>query len=501
MNSATPIVEEDEDLAYLNELFYMRKLVEIRLSHLSFMDFTWLPKEPFIHGFHTVRICAKIDEAIERFRKGQSTYLLISVHPRSGKTDLVSRYLGPHFLGEFPDKEVLQVSYQASLASSFSAFGRNVVRSEKYQELYPNVALSDETNRKDDWVLVERGAPTGGRLYATGLQSGLTGNGYSLGILDDYCAGRAEAESKVFRENSWKAFTDDFMTRRAPVHIVIVLATWWHIDDITGRIKKEMEKNPDFPKFDILSFPAKADDYRGEGKYPGEYLFEERFGKEWYRSMYATLGPYSAASLLDCNPQIRTGGRLSIEGISVETEMPSATDIQWYRVWDLAHTSKQRGGDDPDWTSGTKLSFQLRDGDPVPHLYVADVKRTREGAAARDPFIKLTASADGPNVEQGIENTIDSKDAFEYISQAIPDISWTELEIRGEKGARATPLEPIFAAPGHVHILRAEWNDAWIDEVMRFDGLGKDHDDQIDNLSAGYDWQIGQRNTFAAAWA
>jgi phage terminase large subunit-like protein len=463
-----------------------------RASHLAFMDYCWVKKESFVKGFHTRRICKEIDEAFERFKNGESTYLLISVHPRAGKTDIVSRYLGPHFVGENPDKEVLQVSYQANLASGFSSFGRNVVRSSKYQELYPAIYLSDETNKKDDWLIVDKEKrPTGGRLYASGLQSGLTGNGYHLGILDDYCAGRAEAESSVFRDKSWDAFTNDFMTRRAPICITIVLATQWHVDDINGRIKKEMEKNPDFPQFKVLSFPARAADYRGEGKYPAEFLFEERYDKTWYRSQYATLGKYSASALFDCDPFIRTGGRISSEGIVYEDEMPDVQSLEWMRVWDLAHTAKQRNGDDPDWTSGTRLAFSTpTPDDPVRHLYVADVKRTREGALERDKLIKITAKTDGPSVRQGIENTIDSKDAYEYISRAIPDIAWEKLSIKGDKGARATPLEAIFACSGHVHVMRGDWNESWINEILRFDGSGKDHDDQVDNLSAGYQYLV-----------
>jgi predicted phage terminase large subunit-like protein len=482
------IAEEIELLALLEE----EDRYAARSSHLDFMAYTWMKKEPFLEGFHTKRICAEIDRAIERFRRGESTYILIAVHPRSGKTDLVSRYLGPHFLGEFPDKEVLQVSYQANLAATFSTFGRNIARSPKYRQLYPKVLLSSETNKKDDWVLVdEAGQPTGGRLYASGLLSGITGNGGHLLILDDYCAGRADAESKVLRDKSWQAFTDDFMTRRAPVCICIILATWWHVDDINGRVKKEMAANPDFPQFEVLSFPARAADYKGEGKYPGKYLFLERFNETWYRSQYATLGPYSSSALFDCNPLIRSGSRFDLSTIDWQDEMRVDPSKRWVRIWDLAHTAKQRAGDDPDWTSGTLLAFEDEPGDPVPHLYVANVTRTREGAAKRDQLIESIAKADGVYVRQALGHSLDAKDAFEYITKALPEFSWTAIIEQGDKGARATPLEAIFAAPYHVHVKNGEWKADWVDELLRFDGSGKDHDDQVDNLSAGYQLQKG----------
>lgn len=471
-------------------------VLKSRVSHLQFMKYTWVKKEaePLVVGFHTRRICERIDRAMDDFRAGKSSYLLISVHPRAGKSDLVSRYLGPHFLGEFPDKEVMQVTYQSTLAASFSTYARNIFKSDRFKEIYPNIQLSSETNQKANWVIADlQDKPTGGKLYAAGLQSGLTGNGFHLGILDDYFSGRAQAESKVQRDSAWDAFANDFMTRAAPVAIVIVLATQWHVDDINGRIKKESAENPDFPQFEVMSFPAKAEDYRGEGEYPGKYLFLERYPESWYRTQYATLGRYSAAALFDCDPKVRSGGRFSVAGIVYYDHAMGPYDKKWMRVYDLAHTAKARAGDDPDWTSGTKLAFEYLPGDPIPHLWVDHVMRTRDNAAERDRKIKAVAEMDGPHIKQGIEVSQDAKDAFEYISQALPEIQWVPINLagKGDKGARATPLEAIFEAPGHVHVHRAEWNGDWLDEILSFDGLGKDHDDQVDNLSAGYIMLIG----------
>jgi predicted phage terminase large subunit-like protein len=483
------MLTETEELEYL-ALLEEREQDAVRASHLEFMQHLWIRENPMVVGFHTRKICERIDRAIEDFRNGKSSYILINVHHRAGKSDIVSRYLGAHFLGEFPDQEVMQVSYQANLAIGFSAFGRNLCRSEKFTKLYPNVLLSKETNKKNEWVIADStGKETGGKLYASGLLSGLTGQGYALGILDDYLKGRSAAESLVQRDNCWDCFTNDFLTRMAPVHIVLILATIWHWDDVSGRIEKAMKEDPDFPKFEIMRFPARAKNYTGEGRYPGEYLFLERYPESWYRSQYATLGKYAGSALLDCDPLLRGGGRLSTVGIVYEDEMPNKDGVPMFplaRVWDLAHTKKQRSKEDPDWTSGTKLAFERRAGDPVLHLWVADVVRTREGALQRDNRIKQAAETDTAYCQQAVEISLDAGDAFEYLRAAMPQIAWKQVHTTGDKSARATPLEPIFETPGHVHVIKGAWNDDWVDEVLRFDGSGKQHDDQIDNLSAGY---------------
>ena len=121
--------EEEVELLYLLE---QEELDKCRSSHLAFMDYTWLKKnDPFVPGFHTRKICERIDRAFEDFRNGKSTYLKIAVHHRAGKSDILSRYLPPHFLGEFPSSEVLLTTYQAGLTAKFTRFARNVFRNHK----------------------------------------------------------------------------------------------------------------------------------------------------------------------------------------------------------------------------------------------------------------------------------------------------------------------------------------------------------------------------------
>ncbi len=481
--------EEKMELLFLLEL---KEKERARKHHIDFMEYCWQKKEPFIRGFHTKKICERLDRAIEDFRNGKSTYLIINVHHRTGKTDMLSRYFPPHFLGEFPDCEVINTTFKAALTEKFTADARNIFRSEKFKELYPEIDLSAESNAKAYWEIIDKktGAPTGGKLFGSGLSSGITGSGGHLILCDDPISGRGAAESKIIRDNVWDAITNDLFTRVAPVHIIIMLATWWHYDDPSGRIRSAMKTIDGFPEFEIMTFPAKASDYKGEGEYPGKYLFLERYSESWYNAQYAMLRQYGAAALLDCNPYLKSGGRFSLEGIIYTDKIIVDKTRQWARVWDLAHTAAQRKGDDPDWTSGTLMSFEIRAGEQVPYLYVADVVRTREKACKRDQLMRNTARADGYYVRQVIENTIDSKDAYEYISSEMKDITWDKINAKGDKAVRATPLERIFETPGHVIIQTAQWNEAWVDELMRFDGSGKDHDDQVDNLSAGYAYLV-----------
>jgi predicted phage terminase large subunit-like protein len=158
-------------------------------------------------------------------------------------------------------------------------------------------------------------------------------------------------------------------------------------------------------------------------------------------------------------------------------------DVQWFRVWDLAHTARERIKDDPDWTAGTLLAFNKIDS--YWHLWIKDVVRMREAPPSRDKKIITTAIKDGAHVRIAIEESVDSKDAYAYLKETLQGRRMVEaVHPKGDKVMRVTPLEPLFAT-GRVHVpLNAEWVPVWIAEIASFP-YGS-HDDQVDNLSAGY---------------
>ncbi len=459
------------------------------------MKYCWQrPLEPLVVGIHTKEICRLIDEAIDNLRQGQSTFLLIKVHFRAGKSDIISRYLPPHFLGEFPDKDVIVASYGQSLSESFSRFSRALVKSEQFKEIYPDCEL---TGGVQSWGFENHL----GTVLETGISSGITGRGGSLLICDDYCASRAEAESETIRESTWEHFTNDFLTRRAPTSIVIVLATPWHVDDIIGRIESRItpsseEYDPDFPQFKVVSFPAVNSDVEigvknkekyGDNKYHMEtvhydYLFPERYDENWYKSQFASLGSYASSGLLQCNPQLRGGNFLDVSKVKIHDSLEDFPKTRFYRIWDLAHTEKQTQKDDPDYTSGTLQSWIFRNG--LWELWIKHVGRIRARASERDVFIRAATDKDGMGVAIGVENSLDSKDALSTLDTALKGRRTViPINIKDDKVARAGFIQPVFEA-GNVHILRGDWNMDWFTELKAFPS-GK-HDDQVDNITAGY---------------
>lgn len=412
-------------------------------------------------------VCIQVENENGMFLCGKS---FIPTH----NSEILSRKLPAHFLGLFPDSKVILCGHTQALTEGFSKTSRNLISTPEYRKLFSNIKVDTGSSSAAHWMIKDHE----GECFASGLLGSLSGQGYNLGLLDDFCRNRADAESDTMREKMWDAFTNDFMTRKAPVSITIVLATPWHVDDIIGRIKKKCKEDPDFPHFNFLKFPAMSD------KYPEGVLFPERFGKQWYTQQKAVLGDYGFQSLMQLEPVKRSGNMLNTECIQRHlTTADWPKNLRWLRVWDLAHTAKERAKSDPDWTSGTLLAFNEIDG--LPHLWIRNVTRMRLNAPERDEQIRHITNQDGPYVRIGVGNSSDAKDTIATMRKILKG-KYTVLSVpeKKDKVVRATPLEAIFKA-GNVHVVQGEpWLDDWIAELSAFP-YGP-HDDQVDNLSAGF---------------
>jgi len=446
-----------------------------RRNHIDYMRYMWSKKEPFVIGRHTKEICYKIDNAIAKYRKGRSVYLIITVPVRHGKSAIVSRYLPSRLLGLFPDCEIILCSYSTSLTYPFSRINRDKINSDKYRQLFPNVRIKYDNRAVESWGLEQ----SAGVASWSGIGGGITGKGYNFGIVDDYLRSRQDAESQTIRDKQWDWFTNVFFTRAMDPSITVILATPWHTDDIIGRIKDK--NNPSkktydkkFPAFEVVNFPAFSD------KYESGFLFPDRFSKHWYESRKAALGNYGTQSLLQCNPVPRMGNLLKINHVKIVDSFPEG--LIFVRVWDLASTKKEKLKQDPDYTAGGLIA--IKDVGGVYHLYIKHFTRGQWETTVRDKNIINQSGIDGEGVRIGVECVAGYKDTYENIKSLLFGIRMVEPILpQKDKIIRASLLEPIFDA-GNVYLMRGEWNQSLLDEIAAFPS-GK-HDDQVDVLTNAY---------------
>lgn len=487
LRSLPPVVMKQHD----NQFAIGCAQTMARESVLHFNAYTWRLNEPYLAGIHTLEISGALDTAIRRFEAGQSTYLIVTLPYRHGKSQLISRSFPPYVFGRLAryEPEIILSTYGQDLSDEMSRDAQDILKSEEYQQLFPGIAIDPKRSGVQNWRIDQSNA----KLTAVGLQGAAIGKGSHVLIVDDYLKGRANADSEPIRTKTWGGFID-LMTRLAPVHIVVVLATRWHVDDVIGRIKNynnpdHEDYNPSFPVFDVMHYPARWDD--------GTYLFTERMSEAWYETQFGTLPPFRIASELQGDPTVPGGNMIKTGDIHYNAEMPD--DLLYVRAWDLASTEEERNSDDPDYTFGVCVAVRqttVRDlqgrtiqddmGDPVKiyHIYIEDGKFCREEAPKRDALIRATALEDGADVWQGTESVAGYKDKYTILKKTLEGVRVVrKITLKGDKVTRAAMLEPVFLA-GNVFINGNRKDDRWVDLLVKQleEFPNGAHDDAVDAL-------------------
>ena len=463
--------------ATASESLHAEALLSIRENFASYFA-AFEPERPYIYGQHTYALLRECQLATEAVDRGECYYAIVCLPPRHGKSDIISRRFSPWYLGGHPDHEIILSSYSADLAHELSIDALKCFR-----ESAPLFGLCPGRQRANFWTVQDRK----GKVNAVGLGGSITGKGAHIFIIDDYLKNRQEAESQAIRDHLWDSFKSDLWTRRAPVHAFIIVATRWHVDDLVGRLQAEHDKNPDFPKFKMVRFPAQLDD--------GSYLFPERFPQAYYESQKA-LGVYAWQSLFQNDPAPRMGNLLRADLVNWIDASEVPEGLSWRRGWDLASSEKERMKDDPDYTVGTLAAFDSK----TRRLYIRDVVRGQWSALKRDSRMEETAQLDAASgcARVNIEAVGGYVDTFNRVRANLRGTAVVrKVTPMVDKVARASVLEPLFEA-GNVYAVKSRWKQDWESELLAFPS-GK-HDDQVDSLVvAVYDQVTKERRAGMAA--
>lgn len=473
----------------IKRLKLAKKRARARSDLLDFLRHVWWMPQPLAVGSHTAKIADAITRAIKRYKQGLSTYLDIEVAFRHGKSDLSSRATPAFVQGALAEyqPDLMLLSHASSLSNDFSRDVKSIIRSPRYQELFPGVMPGYGQDSVGSWAV----DGSHGKNTFTGLGGSYVGKGASILIVDDWFAGKDEARSEKVRKARWEGFTDA-LTRLAPVHIVIIVATSWHVDGVRARLKKAEKEEEGFPKFEHLSFPAKVINPK-TGQWDGKYIFSERYSDAWYEAMYASQGHWASA-LLDCEPVTEGGNRFAVGNVIIHKDKSGWPSGRETRGWDLASSTKERDKDDPDWTWGVKgmvKSERIRvDGQMVKrhHVWISDLVACQAEAPARNALIRKTAISDGPGVAQAIEAFGGYKDAYTTLKSILNGVSIVKKShLPGDKSAKLADLEPSFDG-AMVHVLDGPHVREWLKQFQEFPhGV---HDDGPDGTAVMFHDQV-----------
>ncbi|WP_043617702.1 phage terminase large subunit [Chromobacterium violaceum] len=408
-----------------------------------------------------------ICDALMRVFRGECKRLIINIPPRYSKTELAVVMFIAWAMGKHPDSEFIHTCYSGKLAIKNSAEIREIIRDPAYLEIFPDVALRDDSQAKDEWRTKD-----GGVMYAVGSGGTITGygagkvrEGFGGAIIIDDPHKADEARSDTIRNGVIEWFQNTLESRcNSPHTPIICIMQRLHERDLAGWLAS----GGNGEEWEIIKLKALQDD--------GTALWPEKHSVERLLKM-KEANPYTFAGQYQQEPSPGEGGTFKPGNIAIIDAVPAGT--KWVRGWDFAAT-KPTPGKDPDWTAGGKLGIT-----PDSRFVIGDIERMRGSPDEVERTLKNTAGRDGKSVKISIPQDPGQagKSQVAAFTRLLAGHAVTSSPESGDKVTRAEP----FAAQcnvGNVMMLRASWNQDLIEEMRMFPNGA--HDDQVDALSRAF---------------
>lgn len=445
-----------------------RELAARKLASKHLLPFIMRMQPDYMPGWIHKDIATRLEQFLQDVEDLKSPRLILNIPPRHGKSVIGSQYFPAWALGKRPKLEVITCSHTASLAEEFSRQTRDLLKEQRFKQVFEKVGLDKDKQNATGWKTGH-----GGGYLPAGVGGPILGRGAHILVIDDPFKNFDEAYSEIQRERIWNWFTTTAMTRLAPGAGVLVIMQRWHFDDISGRLIERGEKG-EGDKYEVVTYPAIAEEnekYRRKG----EALHPDRYPLQTLLSMKRTMNPRDWMALYQQQPVAAEGEYFKKDTFKFYDELPPV--LNKYSAFDLAIGQKETN----DYTVGVTVGI-----DELDNMYVLDLVRGRWDAHGIVDEILLNHKKHKPHtiaIEKGhLSMAIDP-----FLRKRIAEEKQYTINVkdmatgRRDKEARARAIQGRMSQ-GRVYFPReAEWMEGLMAEMLQFPA-GK-HDDQVDALA------------------
>ena len=155
-------------------------------------------------------------------------------------------------MGRNPKLKIIQATHTTELATGFGRKCKAIVNSPSFQESFPEVKISPESQAAGRWNTVD-----GGEYFAAGVGAAITGRGADLLIIDDPHSEQDALSSTSF-EACYEWYTSGPRQRLQPGGSIVIVMTRWSTKDLTGKLIQN-QKEPKSDQWHVVEFPALLD--------------------------------------------------------------------------------------------------------------------------------------------------------------------------------------------------------------------------------------------------
>lgn len=412
---------------------------------------------------------------------------VINVPPGSTKTGIVMIFFPIWVWVNWYWIRFITGSYTAPLSLESSEYSRDIIRSDRFKELFPEIAIKVDKDTKSNFRVVQNqwvhqgNAPRqklGGNRFSTSVGGSVTGfHGHILLIDDPIDPLKAASEKEIKTANYWMDKVLPFRKVNKEVTCTVVIMQRVHQNDPSGHLLKERKG-----RIKHICIPGEIRNYRDQVQppelvqyYKDDLLDPERLSWDALDN-YKILGQFTYGSQIGQKPTALEGSLFEIDKIGYRDVEPRDIEIDdVVRYWDKAGTVN--GG---AFSAGVKIC-QMRDGT----FGVLHVSRGQWGSSKREDTIKAIANRDGSHIDIGIEQEPGSggKESAENTVKNLAGFKVRTDRPTGNKVDRADPFS-VQVNAGNVWLLRGDWNKEYLDELEFFPN--STYKDQVDASSGAF---------------
>lgn len=340
--------------------------------------------------------------------------------------------------------------------------------------------LAEAAGLEPDGRLSEVTLKGGTEVRFTSIGGSLTGNPVDgLLIIDDPHKDRKEAESPTIRMHVCDWFSDVARSRRHASTSIVVIATRWHPEDLSGdRIRAG------YPYINLKAIAEGQLD--GEGRVIGDPLRRRPGESLWFKKppeffQEEQRDAYTWNSLYQGEPRGR--------GNAVFTWPDLAVDSLWYDPETLPPRNRIRVsvGCDFAYTSKTYAdhSCAVVLGQYQGKTYVLNVVRTQEETRLFRSRLELIRS-EWPDADFCAFVNGPERGGAEFVREAGLPIRALSAQRAGDKFTRSLPVAAGWNTGRILLPKNAGWLDPFLNEICSFTGVKDRHDDQVDAMGAAW---------------
>ena len=449
----------ETDLRVLEaQLTKLEKLKERELAQTRFIKFVEKVWPTFISGRHHKRMA----EAFERVARGECKRLIINMPPRHTKSEFASYLLPAWFLGKFPHKKVIQASHTAELAVGFGRKVRNLVDSDVYHDIFPDLNLQSDSKAAGRW-----NTSKGGDYFAIGVGGAVTGKGADVLIIDDphseqeaaMAASNPEVYDKVIE---W--YTSGPRQRLQPGGSIVIVMTRWSQRDLTGQVLKAAAQRSG-EDWEVIEFPAILPS--------GNPLWPQFWSLEELEALRNELPNAKWQAQYQQNPVGNESAIVKRDWWKRwEADRPPSCEYI-LQTWDTAFEKNNRA----DYSAGTTWGVFKNDEDyGNSNLILLNTykKRVEYPDLKRDVLAEYNMyEPDGVLIEKKASG---APLIYDLRAMGIPVQEFTPGKGQ-DKVARLNAVSDIIAS-GKVWVPNTRWAEELVDEIAEFPS--GEHDDLVD---------------------